>query len=104
MRLVVTGKSGDRVVDAALVDIGSGDEHFAAHRSIDTGLNGVGAWSVTHVATGFRIASAMSAAEALEAARAKWIATTPQQHAMAFAHAHEIRTARQHKAMDEVLS
>jgi hypothetical protein len=103
MKLVVTGRSGDRVVDAALVDIGSGDEQFAAHRSIDVGINGAGSWSVTHVATGFRIASGGSAASALEAARIKWESTTPQQHAMAFAHAEEIRTARQRKVLGEVL-
>jgi hypothetical protein len=104
MRLVVCGKTGDRVVDAALVDIGSDSEQFAAHRSIDPGMNGAGAWSVSHVASGFRIATGGSAAEALEAACAKWKSTTSEEHARAFAHALDIRVARQNKALDEVLS
>jgi hypothetical protein len=104
MRLVVSGKTGDRVVDAALVDIGSGAEQFAAHRSIDPGMNAAGAWSVSHVASGFRIASGGTAAEALEAACAKWKSTTSEEHARAFAHAQEIRAGRQNKALDEVLS
>jgi hypothetical protein len=104
MRLVVTGNGGDRVVDAALIDIGAGAEQFAAHRSIDPGLNGAGAWSVSHVATGFRLASGDTAAAALDTASAIWRSKTSEEHARAFAHAQEIRTGRQNKALDEVMS
>jgi len=104
MRLVVCGKGDDRVVDAALVDIGSGAEQFAAHKSIDAGMNGAGAWSVSHVTSGFRIASGDTAAQALDSATTRWKSKTSDEHARAFAHAMDIRAARQNKALDEVLS
>lgn len=103
MRLVISSKVGDRVVDAALVDIGSGAEQFAAHRSIDEGLNGTGAWSVSHVATGFRLASGGTAAEALGNAADIWRSKTAGEHARAFAHAHEIRAGRRNSALEWVM-
>lgn len=104
MRLVVSGRDRDSVVDAALVDIGSGAERFAAHRSTDAGLDGAGPWSVTHVATGFRIASGRTAAAALATASVVWKLNAPEERAAALAKAREIRAARQRAAIEMVLS
>jgi hypothetical protein len=102
MKMLVLAKEGDRVVDAAPVDIGAGAEQFAAHRAVDTYL-GPFAWSVSHVATGFRLASGETAKEAIEKAEAEWREKTPLQRDAALQIARATRSVRQRKALAEVL-
>jgi hypothetical protein len=103
MRLLVLGKDGDRAVEAAPVDIGAGEEQFAAHRAIDGAITGL-AWTVSHIATGFRLASGGTAKEAVEKAEAAWKAKTPAQRDAALVIARATRSIRQRKALSEVLS
>jgi hypothetical protein len=103
MRLLVLGKDCDRAVDAAPVDIGAGEEQFAAHRAIDGAITGL-KWTVSHIGTGFRLASGKTGREAVEKAEVEWKAKTPAQRAAALENARKIRADRQRAAVVEVLS
>jgi hypothetical protein len=103
MKIIVTTAAGDRAVEAAEINIGSGNERFAAHRSVDPAIDGF-AWAVTHISTGFRLAGGFCVQEAIEKARVEWAAKTPGQRATALDHAHSIRASRQRQALAGVMS
>jgi hypothetical protein len=103
MKIIVTTKDGERAVEAAEINIGSGDERFAAHRSVDSVIDGF-AWAVTHISTGFRLAGGFCVQEAIEKARVEWVAKTPGQRAAALEHARSIRASRQRQALAGVMS
>jgi hypothetical protein len=103
MKIIVTTKDGDRAVEAAEINIGSGDERFAAHRSVDQSPGGF-AWAVTHISTGFRLAGGFCVQEAIEKARVEWSVKTPGQRAAALDHAHSVRMDRLRQTLAGVLS
>jgi hypothetical protein len=103
MKIIVTTKDGERAIEAAEVDIGSGAERFAAHRSVEQSPGGF-VWTVTHISTGFRLAGGFCAQEAIEKARVEWSAKTPGQRAAALDHARSVRMDRLRQMSAGVLS
>jgi hypothetical protein len=92
MKIIVTTKDGDRIVEAAEINIGADGERFAAHRS-DPAIDGF-FWTVTHISTGFRLAGGFCVQEAIEKARVEWAAKTPGQRAAALDRARSVRMGR----------
>jgi hypothetical protein len=94
MRLIISGDHADQLVIAEPFSVAGSEERFAVHRAIGLDVKEKGAWSATHVETGFRLASGDTIDDAIAACRLVWASKSPEQIAEARARAVAIRESR----------
>jgi hypothetical protein len=93
MRLTVAGDFCNEEMVAQAVSISTDGERFAVHPAI--GISPKGAYTVSHVDTGFAIAHGTTVNDAIEMARKTWEKATPGERIAAKTRAIAVLQARE---------
>lgn len=93
MRLILVASNRNVEVIAEAFEIAGTEEKFAVHHALPAD-EWLGSWVATHIETSFAVGRAETIDGAIEAARTKWAAATPDLIAAKLAEAHAERQRR----------